>query len=74
MLILSIIISNPCLAGCFIDIYEQRNIEAEKILYEYIKETTPPGFMELANITQESCLAVFYDLNSDGVNDKNEFE
>ena len=61
-----IIITLPSFAKEVINFDKTCDKEASKILYEYIKKEYSMSFLELTNVTKESCIATFYDLDSDG--------
>lgn len=72
ILILFIFISLPCIAKDVLYLNEKWNKEASKILYEHeLREqrVTPEKACEIFGYKQSDVRAVFYDLNSDGVNE-----
>ena len=72
ILMLFIFLILPCLAKDVLYLNKKWDKEASKILYEYeLRElnVTPEKAYELFGFKQSDARAVFYDLNSDGVNE-----
>lgn len=72
ILMLFILIVLPCIAKDVLYLNEKWDKEASKILYEHeLREqhVTPEKAYEIFGYKQSNVRAVFYDLNSDGVNE-----
>lgn len=72
ILILFIFLSLPCFAEKKIDVFSMSNPQASKILYEFeLKDmkVSREKAKDAFNYDQSNVYALFYDLNSDGVNE-----
>ena len=72
VLILFIFMSLPCFAEKKINLFDMSNSQASKILYEFeLKDmnVSREKAKEAFNYDQSDVYAIFYDLNSDGVNE-----